>query len=70
MYDVEALIPYEGIANHTWSAEWEDVHNVPQLETDQAELQEARKVAKEFGRYYTNVRIIKALPGGERVIVK
>ena len=70
MYDVEAKIPYEGIANHTWSAEWEDVHNVPQLETEQAELQEAREIATEFRKYYVEVRIVKILPGGERQVVK
>lgn len=70
MYDVEAKIPYEGIANHTWSAEWEDVHNVPQLETDQAELQEARQVATEFRKCYVEVRIIKINPGGMREVVQ
>lgn len=70
MYDVEAMIPYEGIANDKWSAEWDDVHNVPQLATDQAELEEARAVAEFMRKYYTHVRVIKINPGGLREVVE
>lgn len=74
MYDVEAKImfiqpsityPVEEMIGF----EWEDIYNVPQGETDQAELQEARLVATEARKCYTDVRIVKILPGGERAIV-
>ncbi len=50
--------------------EWTDLATVPQLETDQAELQEARELVNLALRYYRNVRITESLPGGERRIVR
>jgi len=69
MYDVEAKIPYDSVANDKPSAEWEDVHNVPQLETDHAEYFEAKRVAEEYREYYRHVRVVKIHPGGTREVV-
>lgn len=74
MYSIEALVirvdpsitypPSDMIDN-----EWVTVCDIPQLESEQAELQEARAVNTEARKYYTCTRITKSLPGGERVIV-
>lgn len=75
MYDVEAQIPYQsglpGVNNvDEWSAEWEDVFNVPQYETDVREYEEAKRTAEFFRQYYTNVRVVKINPGGLREVVR
>jgi len=51
------------------SAAWEDIINVDQMESDQAELEEARRLAVEARKYYTSVRIVKVGPGGTREVV-
>ena len=68
MYDVEAVIPYCYPSGEVGS-DWEDVFNVPQLETEQAELQKARQMAIVARGFYTQVRIIKIQPGGLRSVV-
>lgn len=49
---------------------WADILTVGQLETEQAELQEARRVAGRARGLYRDVRIAKSLPGGEQKIVR
>lgn len=50
--------------------EWSDLVTVPQLETDQEELQEARKVAQLARKYYHSVRITEGTGNGMRRIVR
>lgn len=45
--------------------EWIEIVGIPQLDTEQDELQEARKVAVELRKFYANVRITKSV--GDRV---
>lgn len=69
MYDVEAYLPRE--SGTGFQGRWEPVYDIPQLETEQAELQAARTEARSLERYYVRVRITKALPGGTlRKVVK
>lgn len=44
--------------------EWRDIITVGQLETEQAELVEARRIATRARGVYRDVRIRKSLPGG------
>lgn len=44
--------------------EWVDIITVGQLETEQAELTEARRIAARARGVYRDVRIRKSLPGG------
>lgn len=50
--------------------EWSCLATVPQLETDQAEVEEARALAALAGRYYRNVRIMKSSASGAREVVR
>lgn len=75
MYDVEVMQPYVPNSityplHELIDAEWEDMANIPQLESDFEELQEAKAVAKKLREYYSQVRIIKINPGGLREIVE
>jgi hypothetical protein len=75
VYSVEAqiIVCYPSITylpSELLDPEWISISDIPQLETDLAELREARKVAKKLHEYYHNVRITKSLPGGERMIVR
>jgi hypothetical protein len=45
--------------------DWDQNYVVPQLEAEQAELQEARRVAVEVRKFYVEVRIVKFGPGGD-----
>lgn len=49
--------------------EWSDLATIPQLETDQEELQEARKLATVARRHYTNVRITESSGDRSRRVV-
>lgn len=49
--------------------DWLDIVTVPQLSTEQAELQEARRVKARALDVYRVVRIVKSLPGGEQKVV-
>lgn len=71
MYDVEAKVTYttQHINGQDLAAEWDEIVNVDQMETEQAELQEARRLATEARKYYTAVRIVKINPGGSRTVV-
>lgn len=44
--------------------EWRNIITVGQLETEQAELAEARRIATRARGVYRDVRIRKSLPGG------
>lgn len=44
--------------------EWTDLATISQLETEQAELQEARELKRIAEGYYTRVRIVKSRPDG------
>lgn len=75
MYSVEAqvIICYPSITylpSELLDPEWISITDIPQLETEQAELQEARKCATRIREFYTNVRITKSTPGGAREIVR
>ena len=75
MYDVEARIPYDGnmpgVDNPSgWKSEWEDVYNVPQLESDTAEYERAKVMATVFREFYQHVRVVKINPGGLREVVR
>lgn len=48
---------------------WADIYTVPQLETDQAELIEARRIAARARGVYRDVRIRKSAPGGGSMVV-
>ena len=50
-------------------SEWISIVSIPQLETEQQELQEARAVARKAQEYYRHVRITKSDPGGLRSVV-
>lgn len=50
--------------------EWLTVCDIPQLESDQQELREARLVERLVGTRYRNTRIMKWLPGGEGQVVR
>lgn len=58
MYTIQALIPDLG-ATTIFPDSWEDVYQVPQEDTEQDELQEARREAEMARRFYVNVRIVK-----------
>lgn len=67
MYEIQVMQPYfsgEPLGQTSIGSDWDETYSVPQLETEQAELQEARRVANEVRRYYTQVRIVKWGPGG------
>lgn len=64
MYDVEALIPDLSGQTHQWTS----VHQVPQLDTEQEELQEARRQAGMAGRFYVNVRITESVGQLRKVV--
>lgn len=68
MYDIEALRPFE--SGSGFEGRWEPVYDIPQLETEQAELQMARTEARSLRKFYVEIRITKSLPGGERKVVK
>lgn len=67
MYDVEALTPY--VWGGALASEWEDIYNVPQMATDQEELQEAQRIASQMEGYYRNVRVVHAGLGGIRSVI-
>jgi hypothetical protein len=50
--------------------EWTDIATINQLYSDQEELDEARTLLRIARTYYTQVRIVKSRPGGERMIVR
>jgi hypothetical protein len=50
--------------------EWADIVTVGQLDTEQAELQEACRVAGRARGLYRDVRIVKSLPGGAQEAVR
>jgi hypothetical protein len=71
MYAIEALLPDlawtagdVGFPRDTWTA----VHTVPQLDTEQEELQSARRQADMARRFYVNVRITKAVGENRKVV--
>ena len=75
MYSVEALtmtidpsITYP--PSELTSPEWSELVTVFQMESDQEELQEARKVARQCAHQYVNVRIVESTPGGARSVVR
>jgi hypothetical protein len=75
MYDVEVMQPFVQPSityplNEMIDAEWEDMANIPQLESDAEEYQEAKAVAVKLREYYTRVRVVKILPGGLREVVR
>lgn len=49
--------------------EWTDLATIPQLETDQEELQEARALAFMARRFYVGVRITKSVGDRLREVV-
>lgn len=49
--------------------EWSDLVTVPQLDSEQDELQEARLLARIARKHYVSVRISKSYPGGSSRIV-
>ncbi len=52
----------------TWSTPrpcWSDHTTVEQLDTEMAELTEARAVARILSAFFQEVRIVKSRPGGE-----
>lgn len=74
-YEIEAKVPQalvlteQSLPSEHIVAEWKNVAEIPQLETEQAELQEARAVAQIFRKYYTEVRILKSNLIGQRQVV-
>lgn len=64
MYSVEVMQPYYSPLGEVGS-DWDEAFDVPQQETEQAELQLARKIAEETRKFYTEVRIVKWQPGGQ-----
>lgn len=66
MYTVEVMQPFYTEISGTVSvgSDWEDVVTIPQQETEQAELQLARRLAADTRKFYTEVRIVKWVPGG------
>lgn len=67
MYEIQVMQPYysptpQGRAQV--GCDWDEQYTVPQLETEQAELREARRVAGETRKFYTQVRIVKFGLGG------
>lgn len=48
---------------------WADIYVVPQLETQQAELTEARRIVTRARGVYRDVRILKSLPDGSTKVV-
>ena len=69
MFDVEAKIPWITPMGHDMGSDWEDIYNVPQLETDAEEYQHAKDKAAKFREFYTQVRVVKINPGGMREVV-
>lgn len=65
MYEVQVHVPPQPY-NASAAAEWTDHTVIEQLETEQAELNEAREAARVLGESYRQVRIIKWAPGGDR----
>lgn len=49
--------------------EWQQLTDIFQMDSDQEELQEARKLAEMARKYYVNVRITKSHPNGAREVV-
>jgi len=74
MFDVEAKIAFQAnpfVDNiESWSSEWEDVYNVPQLESDAAEYERAKEFAKLFRETYKHVRIVKWVGGNRQVVTE
>ncbi len=71
MYDIEAKIPYQKAHPSTdLGSEWEDGYNFPQLETDVAEYNQARTLAKVFREFYKEVRVVRIHLGGRREVVR
>lgn len=67
MYEVQVMQPYYSPTPQgrvTVGCDWDEAYVVPQLESEQAELREARRVAEETRKFYSQVRIVKWLPGG------
>lgn len=72
MYTVEALIP-----DMEWSAgtvgfprdEWKPIRLVPQGETEQEELGEARRLREMAERFYVSVRITKSVGDNRTVVI-
>jgi hypothetical protein len=51
-------------------SEWVDISTIPQMDSDQEELQEARKVVVTGRKYYHSIRIVQSLPDGSERIVR
>lgn len=74
MYAIQAqvVICYPSITylpSELIDAEWIDIVDIPQLDSDADELTEARVVATKLREFYKNVRILKCGMGGLREIV-
>jgi hypothetical protein len=73
VYEVQVMQPYYSPTPHGRAqvgVDWDEAYHVPQLETEQAELREARRVADETRKFYAEVRIMKWTPGGSGEVVK
>ncbi len=70
MYDIEAKVPYQKREPFDIGSEWEDVYNVPQLETDVAEYNQARTMATVFREFYKEVRVVRIHLGGLREVIR
>ena len=75
MYTVETLIATVDPSityppSDMMDSEWSELVTVFQMGSDQEELQEARKVARQARQLYWNVRIVRSAPGGARSVVR
>jgi hypothetical protein len=69
MYEVQVYVPSEPY-DASRGTEWRAHTVIEQLETEQAELQEARKIRDGLQSFYTQVQIVKwGLGGGTGQIV-
>lgn len=65
VYEVQVCVPGEPFdVRKPEGPEWKTHTVIEQLESDQAELQEARDTNQVLRKFYTQVRIIKWGPGG------
>ncbi|MFE0472645.1 hypothetical protein ACFW2V_13620 [Streptomyces sp. NPDC058947] len=64
MYEVQVKIPSEPF-DPAKEADWSAHTVIEQLDTDEAELEEARRVREGLAPFYTFVRIIMWPPGGQ-----
>jgi hypothetical protein len=66
MYEVQVYVPSEPFDVRKPSEPGWKTHTViEQLESEQAELKEARDTDQVLREFYKNVRIMEWLPGGE-----